>query len=334
MKTYLALVLFFVAVAGLIGASKLWQKVAPPEMTFTQECLADGNMWHSMTPLRNGIELPGDEQPGCMTANGLHHFAEAAEYRAAKNPGESDATMDTEQIGEGLLYRLRFSLTDTDGVPELYREHDRYLHVVIISRDMRHFAHVHPEDQEGFNASSITRGVFDLEHEFPAPGEYIVAIDYANKLKHESRQFHVTVPGETTGNTALYESPQTVGGYTVSLDHALALAGENTALRFTVEKNGAPVTDLRPYLAAAMHVAVVKNDLAEFIHAHGEIHPPGYVPPATQQTTHIHTPPPQKFGPNVEAHVTFSTSGEYTVFAEFADASGTIVRAPFTIAVQ
>lgn len=334
MKKYLLPALFALVIVVLIGAGKVWKRVAPPVLTFTEECLADGNMWHTMTPLRNGVQLEGEAQPGCMTANGLHQFADASEYRAAKNPGTSSATLDSDIANAGERSQLIFTITQDDGnPPELFLEHDRYLHVIIVSRDMRHFAHVHPEEQVGFSKDAISRGVFSLAHVFPAPGEYIVAIDYANKLQHESRQFRVTVPGEAASDTAVYRSPQTKEGYSVNLTHQLALEGRTTTLRFTVEKNGSPVNNLTPYLGAAMHVAVVKNDLSEFRHAHGEVHSPGAVQP-TQQQAHIHTPPPSAFGPIIEAHVTFPTKGVYTVFAEFADANRRVVRAPFTVEVQ
>jgi hypothetical protein len=334
MKKYVLLALFAVAVVALIGASQVWKKVAPPELTFTQECLADGNMWHSMTPLRNGIGLPGEERPGCMTANGMHHFADAAEYRAAKNPGESDAVIAKEQIGEGKLYRLRFTLTGADGAPpELYQEHERYLHVIIVSADMRHFAHVHPEEQEGFDSAAITRGVFDLEYEFPTAGEYIVAVDYANKLKHESRQFRVTAEGSPMqGETATYPHTGRFDGYEVSLDARQPVAGEVANLTFDITKDGRRVTGLQPYLGAAMHVAIAKDDLSAFVHTHGEIHPPGYVPPPAG-TPHIHTPPPTSFSPPIDAHPVFPSPGVYTVFAEFKH-EGKVVRPRFTVRVE
>lgn len=332
MKKYLLLALFIATVVALIVASRFWRTHAAPPMTFTQECLADGNMWHSMKPLRNGVELPGDQEAGCMTANGLHHFADATEYRAAKNPGESDVKLDTEAIGEGMVRHLRFTITDANGAPpELFKEHERYLHVIIISADMRYFAHVHPEAQPGFDASAITRGVFDLEHEFPAAGEYVVAVDYAHTLQHESRQFRVHIPGTANTKTAVYPHEGLFDGYAVSLAARQPVAGEVTNLTFDITKDGARVTGLQPYLGAAMHVAVVKNDLSEFVHTHGEIHMPGA--PAKTSQTHVHTPPPERFNPPIDAHPAFPTPGVYTVFAEFKHA-GMIVRPRFTIRVE
>jgi hypothetical protein len=88
-------------------------------------------------------------------------------------------------------------------------------------------------------------------------------------------------------------------------------AGEETSLQYTIEKNGKPVTDLNPYLGAAMHIAVVSDDLTQYIHAHGTV--PGE-PHAHQD--HMHTNPPKKFGPEIESDVVFPAKGVYTIFSQ------------------
>jgi len=91
---------------------------------------------------------------------------------------------------------------------------------------------------------------------------------------------------------------------------------------------------LEPYLAAAMHIALVKDDFSEFVHAHGEVHLPGTpIPKASATTVHNHTPPPPRFGPIVEAHTVFPSAGDYTVFAQFKRA-GEVITAPFSIRVE
>jgi hypothetical protein len=337
MKRNLVLLALFLAIlAGLVVASRVWKHVAPPVLTFTEECLKDGNMWHEMAPLRNGTELPGEKKPGCMTADAQQHFSDAEEYRAAKNPGNSIATLDTGAVLQaGVPGTLHFSIRGADGsVPELFREHERYLHVIVISKDKSVFKHVHPDDQRGFSEDDIASADFALPFTFPMAGEYVIAIDFANKLKHESRQFHVTVEGgPSQGEEVLHASPQRAAGLDISFDHSLPITGELTTLRFNFERNVMKVTDLSPYLGAAMHLAVVKEDLSEFVHAHGETHPPGYVPPANAGTTHIHAPPPEKFGPTVESHVIFPSEGMYTVFAEFKR-NGEVSNVKFSVRVE
>jgi Cu+-exporting ATPase len=333
-RHWILLALFLAAIVALAVAGRVWQKVAPPKLSFTEQCLKDGNMWHEMPPLKNGVQGIGEKKPGCMTADGQQHFTDEATYAQAKNPGETVATLDagTPRAGESTM--LHFAIKKADGTaPELFREHERYLHVVILSKDMSVFRHVHPDDQPGFSDENVKSADFSLPFTFPTAGEYLVAIDYAHQLKHESRQFKITVGGESAqGSARIYESPASFDGYDVDLQYASPRDGITT-LRYTIRKDGVPVTDLSPYLAAAMHVAVVKNDLSAFIHAHGEVHPPGYVPTQASVANHVHQPPPQQFGPTVEAHVIFPSPGLYTVFGEFK--RGTVViPTKFTVRVE
>jgi hypothetical protein len=88
-------------------------------------------------------------------------------------------------------------------------------------------------------------------------------------------------------------------------------AGEETSLQYTVEKDGKPVTDLNPYLGAAMHLAVVSDDLKYYIHSHGTV--PGE-PHA--HSDHMHAKPPKRFGPEIESDVVFPAKGIYTIFSQ------------------
>ncbi len=88
-------------------------------------------------------------------------------------------------------------------------------------------------------------------------------------------------------------------------------AGEETSLSYIIEKDGKTVTDLNPYLGAAMHIAVVSVDLKQYIHAHGSV--PGE-PHAHHD--HMHTKPPKRFGPEIEADVVFPVKGIYTIFSQ------------------
>ncbi len=328
------LVLFIASLGALITVGRYWGGGSITEPTFTERCLSDGNMWHTMTPLRQGEELPGESAPGCMTADGANHFSSYQEYKEAKNPGESNVTLEpiTPNAGEEAL--LQFSARTLDGaVPELYREHERYLHVIIISRDMTVFAHVHPDDQVGFSRDAVERGEFQVPFVFPKAGEYLIAVDYAHKLKHESRQFRVIVQGEPLqSQEALVREPVALfGGLEVSFDYSSSFADHMNLLRFTVRKDGSDVLNMTPYLGAAMHVAIVKNDLSEFIHTHGEWHPPGYV--AQPTLSHVHVPPPAQFGPAIEAHTVFPSPGLYTVFGELKH-EGKVIPTSFSVRVE
>ena len=96
--------------------------------------------------------------------------------------------------------------------------------------------------------------------------------------------------------------------------------------KYSIKKDGKAITDLEPYLGAAMHIAVVKDDLSEFIHTHGEL-------TSNLSKTHIHALPPARFGPEIFSAVNFSTPGTYFIFAEFKH-QGQVVVTRFAVQAE
>jgi hypothetical protein len=98
----------------------------------------------------------------------------------------------------------------------------------------------------------------------------------------------------------------TVDGYTVTVDGDL-VAGAASPLRMTVTRDGAPVTDLQPYLGAAGHlVALREGDLA-----YSHVHPDA--------------------GPGLAFTASVPSAGTYRLFLDFK--AGDVVRtAAFTLA--
>ncbi len=299
---------------------------------FKAACLRDGNMWHLMQPAKGGAATSATAREGCMLQGGQYHFADSREYEYLRHLSPAEVSFAApERIRAEVPTKLEFTLREKDGTPAVLSvEHEKMLHVIVISGDMSSFSHVHPED---IGTADLADSKFSLEYAFPRAGEYIVAIDYLHGLTHESRQFRADVlsgAGQMS-EPLLYESPQIMGPYRVSLSGQNLAAGKQSTLIYTIEKDGAPVLDLAPYLGAAMHVAVLKNDLSEFIHTHGEVHQPG-VPPSAPGI-HVHAPPPPRFGPSVEAHVTFPSPGTYTIFGEFKHGEE-VIATHFSVMVE
>ncbi len=90
-------------------------------------------------------------------------------------------------------------------------------------------------------------------------------------------------------------------GYTVTVDGTLT-PGEHSALTLRVTKDGAPVTDLQPYLGAYGHlVALREGDLA-YLHVH-----PGGGPGDGE------TAP----GPAIEFGAEVPSTGRYHLYLDF-----------------
>ena len=64
----------------------------------------------------------------------------------------------------------------------------------------------------------------------------------------------------------------TVGDYTVTLDGDVK-AGGDSKLTLTVAKDGKPVTDLQPYLAAYGHLVALRDGDLAYLHVHPEGEP-------------------------------------------------------------
>lgn len=330
----------YAVVGGLLAFFAAWFLILGVERVFPNKfkaaCVADGNMWHMMQPMKAGTATSKTPREGCMLSSGTYHIPDHREYEYLRSLGPAEVAFvsSPEKLRPGIPAQLQFKLTEADGSPaKLSIEHEKILHVIVIGADMQSFAHIHADDDRSLTREEITGSTFTLNHTFPKAGEYIVAVDYLHGLVHESRQFRVQVGPEKPHAVTTYASPGSFNGYDVEFAYTAPLVGDVATIRYTVRKDGVPVTDLVPYLGAAMHVAIVKNDLSEFIHTHGEVHPPGYVAP-TNLKNHQHTPPPAQFGPIVEAHAVFPSPGLYTVFGEFKDANGAIVATRFTVRVE
>jgi hypothetical protein len=207
---------------------------------------------------------------------------------------------------------LQFQILGPDGAPVTdYRtEHDKDLHLIAVRRDLSHFQHVHPVLDPA--------GTWSVPLDLSAPGEYRVFADFA-PTGHEGGLVlgaDLAVPG-TYEPVPLPEPAavaQVVDGYEVTLAGEL-VPGQASELTLTVSKDGAPVTDLQPYLAAYGHlVALRAGDLA-YLHVHPAGEPGDGVTPA---------------GPGITFYATAPSAGDYRLYLDFQHA-GVVRTAEFTV---
>jgi Cu+-exporting ATPase len=92
---------------------------------------------------------------------------------------------------------------------------------------------------------------------------------------------------------------------------------------FTDAATGEPVTDLQPYLSAAGHVVVLKDDGNGFAHEHAEAEDAAGEP--------LFAMPGQRFGPELEVHLDLEQPGLHRLWAQFRLSNGTVITAPFTV---
>ena len=269
-------------------------------------------------------------------------------YGSAQTTGDAavEARLATEptNLQPGDVATLRFALIDGGRPVENFeRHHGRKLHVVLISEDMQVFGHVHPQDF----GKSITDGEAEVRFAFPRAGRYLASADALTQAGPYSVKFMLEVAAPTPSrlppvsahaslvvveaaegdiHTApvLLDAAGPTLGYEVSVSRPANIrAREPTTFTWRLTREGIPITDLRLFLEAAMHLAVVKDDLGHFLHGHGVAKgiDTGY--------DHVHGsggdtgaagdgPEVLYFGPEITATVTFPEPGRYYLFGQSA----------------
>ncbi|NJD55243.1 MAG: hypothetical protein FIA94_02420 [Nitrospirae bacterium] len=267
--------------------------------------------------------------PGYAAEGGHdHHDHEAHQH--ASSPAGPEPVVDLETapavIVAGKPAMITFTIRDDNNNPikDLVITHDRLIHVVIISEDLSVFGHIHAEDIGPITAEMKDHARFPVRFTFPKAGKYTLAVDFAVRDRGYSELLDLEVSGSPLMGSVHRDlsREKDFDGYKVNLvlSPEQPVAGKETVLRYTIMKDGKPVADIEPYLAAAMHLAVINEGAGNyFVHAHGDR--PGamqHTGHAGHMTSHMghSSPSGTVYGPEIEAHVVFPAKGTYKVFSE------------------
>ena len=150
--------------------------------------------------------------------------------------------------------------------------HERQYHLFVISQDMEHFEHIHPEQQpDGTWSIDVTlpkAGYYKVLSDFMPSGgtsqfiaRPLVTAGYAGDLANDSARL---VP-----DTSLTKTSGSITA-TVSYDPQTFSAGQYGHLNFflTDSGSGRPVTDLQTYLGAFGHTLIMSEDMVDYVHSH------------------------------------------------------------------
>jgi hypothetical protein len=203
-----------------------------------------------------------------------------------------------------------FRITGPDGNPVTAFDvtHDKRMHLIVARRDLSGFRHVHPE--------LAADGTWRVAAPFDAPGTWRAYADFTPAGgKPMTLGVDVSVPGMFVPRPLPAPSPvDTIDGYTVNLDGAFE-AGRTSKLTLSVARNGAPVTDLQPYLGAYGHLVALRDGDLAYLH----VHPEGAPGDGTTRP-----------GPRVPFSVEVPSAGTYRLFLDFQHA-GVVRTAAFTV---
>ncbi|MEU9736877.1 hypothetical protein [Streptomyces sp. NPDC048002] len=207
---------------------------------------------------------------------------------------------------------LRFVIRDGDGraVTAFQREHDKELHLIVASRDLTTYRHLHP--------TRATDDTWTTPVDLPRAGGYRVFADFT-PAGQGARNLTLGADLAASGPYAPRPLPAPkdtaeVDGYRVRLDGELR-PGASNELKLTVSRDGRPVTDLQPYLGAYGHLVALRSGDLAYLH----VHPNG-------EPGDGNTEP----GPGVSFTASAPSGGTYRLFLDFKH-DGEVRTAAFTV---
>ncbi|HEY4510048.1 MAG TPA: cytochrome c biogenesis protein CcdA [Candidatus Paceibacterota bacterium] len=149
---------------------------------------------------------------------------------------------------------------------QLEINHEKLMHVIGVRSDLSEFFHIHPEPLES--------GIFTIPYVFLSPGAYklwseVTKDGVTHAFGHPL--FDVQGEGERESKAVSFGRNVVVGDYQVSLELAEPVGkGNEHDLSFDVHTLDGREVTLENYLGVPMHLAVIKDDLTQFIHTHPE----------------------------------------------------------------
>lgn len=273
-----------------------------------------GHTAHAATAHGAHLNHTAHGTPADNHHNGRHAAAEQATHahaghaaghagHDAGSPGGLQITQDgytldlDTAIAEPGRIDFRFRILGPDGaaVTEFDTIHDRELHLIVARRELTGFWHVHPQREAD--------GTWAIQLDLPEAGAYRVFTDIAPRALGRT----ITIGADLA--IAGHYAPQPVpavarvteaDGYEVTVDGELRAEGD--LLTLTVRKNGEPVADLQPYLAAFGHLVILRAGDLAYVHVHPNGEPGDGVTPS---------------GPEITFHTAVPGPGIYRLFLDF-----------------
>ena len=204
-------------------------------------------------------------------------------------------------------------------------QHDKKLHLIVVSKDLSYFDHIHPEFQASGSydinvlakGSNYTNGKFHNETKFEQGGDYVLFADYVpSGASHQLERIELNVAGAPYKAQTYTASKTTsmVDGYEVMLmPEGGKFFSEGTShISGIIKKDGkeVPADSFENYLAAKAHVVVVSEDSKNYLHVHPEVE-----------------------NGRLDLHTTFGKAGIFRGWMQF-QTNGQVHTADFVIKVE
>ncbi len=222
---------------------------------------------------------------------------------------------------------LKFKVFDaSSGNPVLIfqKPYEKSMHLIIVNNELTYYDHTHPEQ---------ISNAFEITTRFPSVGRYHLYADF-QPLGAIEQQMAFTLDVGNVEPPKATQSPdpnaqKTVGDYTIKVSGAGNLKSAESSvglqkITFTItDKNGNPITNLKPYLASFGHLVMINRDTYDYLH----VHPASLVAPKPDETS----------GPNIEfvpiGLYGLIKPGVYQSFLQL-NPDGNLITTEFTIEIK
>jgi len=249
-------------------------------------------------------------------------------------------------IQAGAPTMLAFTVKDKQGatVKDLQVVHEKPMHLLVVSKDLAEFYHIHPEQSAD--------GSYRVQHVFPNGGEYKLYADFTpQEATQVVEQVDIKVGGAERARVPLVADAKfekTVGSLRVAMKPDGEIkGGQELMLNFAAfdAASSKPATDLQNYLGELAHFVIISEDMKDFVHAHpmskGEHNESGKRDDAMKMDDHnadghkhstMEGETKKTSASEVSAHTAFPRSGFYKVWAQF-QRGGQVITVPFVVNV-
>ncbi|MBW4628927.1 MAG: hypothetical protein KME49_26300 [Brasilonema octagenarum HA4186-MV1] len=246
-----------------------------------------------------------------------HNMGDSHDSNSKLEPANATAKLTLpDKITPKKPVPLAIDVKDKEGRPianfDTFQE--KLMHLIVVSDDFQSFNHIHPTYKGN--------GRFEVQADFPYPGNYTLFSDY--KVAGKAEQVSILkaqVPGKSPAAPKIdLATTKTLGDTkaNLKLSQPTIKAGQEVHVIFNLQDaaNNQPLKDLKPYLGERGHLVILKQSSplteADYIHAH-----------ALKNT------------PAGEVHfiTSFPQPGKYKMWGQF-NRNGKIITADFWVDVQ
>jgi hypothetical protein len=213
------------------------------------------NSSHAMPAMTNETMSSGGNMPSMLAVGDVSGLRSSADGYTLK--------LATAKLSVARLARFSFRVLGSNNEPvrDFQVEATKKMHLILVRRDLTNYQHAHP--------TMASDGTWSVAAAVPASGSYRAFMDFAAKGKRTVLGVDLKAPG-LWARVAL-PAPRTTSradGYDVAMHSDMLMPKSSAEMRFTVSRDGEPVTSLEPYLGNLGHLVILREKTLQYMHVH------------------------------------------------------------------